>query len=89
MHHRDVRKTCLCSIFKSMFHSLFVFGRLSYYILTVFQVFVHGLENINRAIQDDLVAVEILPKSEWVAPSSLILDEKDEDFKDEEQSEKV
>lgn len=89
MHHRDVRKTCLSSIFKSMFHSLFVFGRLSYDILTFFQVFVHGLENINRAVQDDLVAVEILPKSEWVAPSSLILDEKDEDFKDEEQSEKV
>lgn len=52
------------------------------------EIFVQGLANLNRAIQDDLVAVEVLPKNEWFGPSSLILDEKDEDYKDEEQNEK-
>ena len=28
---------------------------------------------MNRAVQDDIVAIELLPKSEWSCPSSLAL----------------
>ena len=48
-----------------------------------------GLVNLNRAIQDDIVAVEILPESQWAAPSSLVLEEKDEELAEEEQEKDV
>ena len=44
---------------------------------------------MNRAVQDDIVAVEILPESEWTAPSSLVLEEKDEELAEEEQEKNV
>ena len=28
--------------------------------------------NLNRAVHEDIVAVEILPKSQWTCPSSVI-----------------
>ncbi|KAI9814493.1 MAG: exosome catalytic subunit dis3 [Thelocarpon impressellum] len=34
-----------------------------------------GRESINRAVQGDVVAVEILPKSQWKRPSSKIIEE--------------
>ncbi|KAI5810105.1 exosome complex exonuclease exoribonuclease-like protein [Peziza echinospora] len=34
-----------------------------------------GRENINRAVQGDLVVVEILPKDQWKRPSTKIVDE--------------
>ncbi|KAL9040127.1 MAG: hypothetical protein Q9180_002106 [Flavoplaca navasiana] len=34
-----------------------------------------GRENSNRAVQDDVVIVEILPKSQWRAPSTKIVEE--------------
>ncbi|KAI9844214.1 MAG: exosome catalytic subunit dis3 [Sclerophora amabilis] len=34
-----------------------------------------GRENINRAVQGDVVVVEILPKDQWKAPSSKIIEE--------------
>ncbi|KAL8937622.1 MAG: hypothetical protein Q9216_004337 [Gyalolechia sp. 2 TL-2023] len=34
-----------------------------------------GRENSNRAIQDDVVVVEVLPKAQWKAPSSKIVEE--------------
>ncbi|KAI9839955.1 MAG: hypothetical protein M1819_000147 [Sarea resinae] len=34
-----------------------------------------GRENSNRAVQDDIVVVEILPKDQWKAPSTKIIDE--------------
>ncbi|KAL8694348.1 MAG: hypothetical protein Q9218_000985 [Villophora microphyllina] len=34
-----------------------------------------GRENSNRAVQDDVVVVEILPKSQWKAPSTKIIEE--------------
>jgi exosome complex exonuclease DIS3/RRP44 len=34
-----------------------------------------GRENINRAVQGDLVVVELLPKDQWKQPSSKILEE--------------
>ena len=47
-----------------------------------------GRENSNRAIQGDVVVVEILPQSQWKAPSTKILDEetlnKDQNAEEEE-----
>lgn len=34
-----------------------------------------GRESINRAVQGDVVVIEILPKDQWKAPSSKIIDE--------------
>jgi exosome complex exonuclease DIS3/RRP44 len=34
-----------------------------------------GRENINRAVQGDVVIVEVLPKDQWKAPSSKIIEE--------------
>ncbi|KAL8936280.1 MAG: hypothetical protein Q9211_004263 [Gyalolechia sp. 1 TL-2023] len=34
-----------------------------------------GRENSNRAVQDDVVVVEVLPKAQWKAPSSKIVEE--------------
>lgn len=53
------------------------------------QIFAQGLVNLNRAIQDDIVAIEILPESQWAAPSSLVLQEKDEELAEEEQEKNV
>ena len=39
----------------------------------VCQVFVQGMINLNRAVDGDIVAIELLPKSEWSCPSSLVL----------------
>lgn len=36
------------------------------------QIFIQGLVNLNRAVHEDIVAVEILPKKEWTCPSSLV-----------------
>ncbi|EDV25093.1 uncharacterized protein TRIADDRAFT_25898 [Trichoplax adhaerens] len=35
-------------------------------------IFIKDLDSINRAIQDDVVAVEMLPKQEWTKPSGLV-----------------
>ncbi|XP_065668726.1 exosome complex exonuclease RRP44 isoform X2 [Hydra vulgaris] len=53
------------------------------------EIFLQGLKNLNRAIQDDIVAVEMLPENEWVSPSSLILEEKDEELDEEVQDKKI
>ena len=37
------------------------------------QILLQGLKNLNRAIHEDIVAVELLPKHQWVAPSSVVL----------------
>ena len=42
------------------------------------QIFIKGLESINRAIQDDVVAVELLPKEEWTKPSGLVCKDVDD-----------
>lgn len=33
-------------------------------------ILIHGLENVNRAVNGDLVAVELLPKDQWTSRSS-------------------
>ncbi|KAK0045183.1 exosome complex exonuclease RRP44 [Biomphalaria pfeifferi] len=48
-------------------------------------VFVQGLQNLNRAVNDDVVVIEILPESEWGCPSSMVLAE--DEGKDEEDEE--
>lgn len=36
------------------------------------QIFLQGLVNLNRAVHEDIVAVEILPKKQWTCPSSVV-----------------
>ena len=33
------------------------------------QVIVRGLKNLNRAVHEDVVAIEVFPKSQWVSNS--------------------
>ncbi|XP_061082599.1 exosome complex exonuclease RRP44 [Conger conger] len=50
------------------------------------EVLIQGLQNLNRAVYQDVVAVELLPRNQWVAPSSVVLQDegpKDEDEADE------
>ncbi|KAI9888523.1 MAG: exosome catalytic subunit dis3 [Vezdaea aestivalis] len=51
------------------------------------RLLVLGRENINRAIQGDLVVIEVLPESQWRTPSTRLVEEttlnKDEDAEDE------
>ncbi|KAK2159602.1 hypothetical protein LSH36_150g04005 [Paralvinella palmiformis] len=42
------------------------------------QVFIQGHDYVNRAIQDDLVAIEMLPEDEWTCPSSWVLEDEEE-----------
>ncbi|XP_028913329.1 exosome complex exonuclease RRP44 isoform X2 [Ornithorhynchus anatinus] len=37
------------------------------------EIIVQGLKNLNRAVHEDIVAVELLAKNQWVAPSSVVL----------------
>ncbi len=46
------------------------------------QVFVQGYRNLNRSVHDDIVAVEVLPESEWATPTSLVLEETEVDVGD-------
>jgi len=32
-----------------------------------------GRENLNRAINGDIVAIQMLPESQWSAPANLVL----------------
>lgn len=42
------------------------------------QVFIQGHMNLNRAVQSDIVAIEMLPEEEWSCPSSMVLEETSE-----------
>ncbi|XP_075997887.1 exosome complex exonuclease RRP44 [Genypterus blacodes] len=37
------------------------------------EVLIQGLQNLNRAVYQDVVAVQLLPRDQWVAPSSVVL----------------
>ncbi|XP_070833623.1 exosome complex exonuclease RRP44 [Chaetodon trifascialis] len=37
------------------------------------EVLIQGLQNLNRAVHQDVVAVQLLPRNQWVAPSSVVL----------------
>jgi exosome complex exonuclease DIS3/RRP44 len=54
-------------------------------------VLIPGRDNINRAVNEDIVAVELLPESEWKSKSDVVLliDEEVEDDGDEKDSKEV
>ncbi|TSK17962.1 Exosome complex exonuclease RRP44 [Bagarius yarrelli] len=56
------------------------------------EVLIQGLQNLNRAVHQDVVAVELFPKERWVTPSSVVLQDdtpKDEDTEEEEAEKKL
>ncbi|KAB7507513.1 Exosome complex exonuclease RRP44 [Armadillidium nasatum] len=42
-------------------------------------VLIQGRENLNRALHDDHVAIEIFPKEKWSSPSTLVIDQQKEE----------
>jgi len=46
------------------------------------EVLIQGLERMNRAVDGDVVAVEVFRKAEWSAPAEIILEEAEEDAGD-------
>lgn len=54
------------------------------------EVLLQGLQNLNRAVHQDVVAVELFPKERWVAPSSVVLqdDQQNDEDSEEEEAEK-
>lgn len=36
------------------------------------QVLIRGLKHLNRAVHEDVVAIEVFPKSQWVGASSTV-----------------
>lgn len=58
---------------------------------SLFQILLQGLQRLNRAVHQDVVAVELLQREEWVAPSAVVLQDdgaKGEEDEDEEEEEK-
>uniref|UniRef100_A0A673CVA2 Exosome complex exonuclease RRP44 n=1 Tax=Sphaeramia orbicularis TaxID=375764 RepID=A0A673CVA2_9TELE len=57
------------------------------------EVLLQGLQNLNRAVHQDVVAVQLLPRDHWVAPSSVVLQDegmaKDENPEEEEEEKAV
>ncbi|KAM3863248.1 exosome complex exonuclease RRP44 isoform 1-T1 [Diretmus argenteus] len=57
------------------------------------EVLLQGFQNLNRAVHQDTVAVQLLPRDQWVAPSSVVLQDnrvvKDDDTAEEEDEEKA
>ncbi|XP_057703769.1 exosome complex exonuclease RRP44 [Corythoichthys intestinalis] len=56
------------------------------------EVLIQGLHNLNRAVHQDVVAVQLLPRNQWVAPSSVILQDvgsAKDDANEEEEEEKM
>ncbi|KAI3362725.1 hypothetical protein L3Q82_001789 [Scortum barcoo] len=53
------------------------------------EVLLQGLQNLNRAVHQDVVAVQLLPRDQWVAPSSVVLQDegtaKDDEAEEEEE----
>lgn len=58
-----------------------LFGNVHRYISDkmYLQVLVQGLEGLNRAVDGDIVAVEVYPKEMWKNPSGLVLQDDDQD----------
>ncbi|XP_075055918.1 exosome complex exonuclease RRP44 [Mixophyes fleayi] len=55
------------------------------------EIILQGLRNINRAMHEDIVAVQLLEKENWVAPSSVVLQDEGEsdDIESVEEKEKM
>ncbi|XP_029642031.1 exosome complex exonuclease RRP44 [Octopus sinensis] len=52
-------------------------------------VLVVGRENLNRAVNEDIVALEILPEDEWTCPSSIIMENTADEKKEEEVEDEI
>lgn len=44
-------------------------------LINFFKILIQGREHLNRAVDGDTVAIELLPESEWSAPSEIVLEE--------------
>uniref|UniRef100_A0A3P8SAV1 Protein DIS3 homolog n=1 Tax=Amphiprion percula TaxID=161767 RepID=A0A3P8SAV1_AMPPE len=57
------------------------------------EILIQGLQNLNRAVHQDVVAVQLLPRNQWVAPSSVVLQDegaaKDDNVEEEEEEKAV
>ncbi|KAM9319486.1 exosome complex exonuclease RRP44 [Gastrophryne carolinensis] len=55
------------------------------------EIILQGIRNINRAMHEDIVAVQLLEKDNWVAPSSVVLQDEgeSEDIESVEEKEKM
>uniref|UniRef100_A0A8C4XP99 Protein DIS3 homolog n=1 Tax=Falco tinnunculus TaxID=100819 RepID=A0A8C4XP99_FALTI len=56
------------------------------------EIIIQGLKHLNRAVHEDIVAVELLAKDEWVAPSSIVLQDEgqnEDDIENEEEKENI
>ncbi|XP_029458877.1 exosome complex exonuclease RRP44 [Rhinatrema bivittatum] len=56
------------------------------------EIIIQGLKNLNRAVHEDIVAVEMLKKDQWMAPSAIILQDEgqeEDDVENEEEKEKL
>uniref|UniRef100_A0A8B9S3R8 Exosome complex exonuclease RRP44 n=1 Tax=Apteryx owenii TaxID=8824 RepID=A0A8B9S3R8_APTOW len=56
------------------------------------EIIIQGLKHLNRAVHEDIVAVELLAKDEWVAPSSVVLQDdsqNEDDIENEEEKENI
>lgn len=52
------------------------------------EILIQGLKHLNRAVHEDTVAVELLPKEMWIAPSAVVLQDEgqvEEDGEDEQE----
>lgn len=46
-------------------------------------ILIQGRQNLNRALHDDMVAIELLPEEDWSTPSTVVIDkEKQEEEKE-------
>uniref|UniRef100_A0A8C5GMY8 Exosome complex exonuclease RRP44 n=1 Tax=Gouania willdenowi TaxID=441366 RepID=A0A8C5GMY8_GOUWI len=56
------------------------------------EVILQGLQHLNRAVHQDVVAVQLLPREQWVAPSSVVMQDEGagkDDGVEEDEEEKV
>ena len=42
-------------------------------------VLIQGLQNLNRAVHEDIVAIELFPESEWSCPSGVVMKDAEEE----------
>lgn len=63
-----------CTIFKTVLGSCKAYFSTYLNNVIVFnsQYFIKGLANQNRVVLNDTVAIEVLPKSKWTCPSSVV-----------------
>uniref|UniRef100_A0A8C9G3F9 Protein DIS3 homolog n=1 Tax=Pavo cristatus TaxID=9049 RepID=A0A8C9G3F9_PAVCR len=63
-----------------------------FYEIILQSIIIQGLKHLNRAVHEDIVAVELLAKDEWVAPSSVVLQDdgqNEDDAETEEEKENI